>query len=114
MCGVVFEMVFQLDRYSTKAVLYTHCNSTGTPHMLRVSKIIDYGTLVLTHMARCPQRLFSAADLAATLGLGQPVVSKVLKELSHHDLVKSNRGAKGGYVLSQTGRPSGRERGGQN
>src|SRR3546814_11232640 len=73
-------MVFQLDRYSTKAVLYTHCNSTGTPHMLRVSKIIDYGTLVLTHMARCPQRLFSAADLAATLGLGQPVVSKVLKE----------------------------------
>src|SRR3546814_4957223 len=82
-------------------LLYAYCNSTGTPHMLRVSKIIDYGTLVLTHMARCPQRLFSAADLAATLGLGQPVVSKVLKELSHHDLVKSSRGAKGGYVLSR-------------
>jgi len=69
--------------------------------MLRVSKIIDYGTLVLTHMASCPQRLFSAADLAATLGLGQPVVSKVLKALSHHDLVKGSRGSKGGYELSR-------------
>src|SRR3546814_17905389 len=52
-------------------------------------------------MAFCPQRMFSADDLAATLGLGQPVVSKVLKELSHHDLVKSSRGAKGGYALSR-------------
>jgi FeS assembly SUF system regulator len=71
--------------------------------MLRISKIIDYGTLVLTHMAGCPQKLFSAGDLASTLGLGQPVVSKVLKELNHHGLVKSSRGAKGGYVL---GRPA--------
>lgn len=70
--------------------------------MLRVSKIIDYGTLVLTYMASYPERLFSAAELAATLGLGQPVVSKVLKALGHHDLVKSSRGAKGGYAL---GRP---------
>lgn len=70
--------------------------------MLRVSKIIDYGTLVLTYMASYPERLFSAADLASTLGLGQPVVSKVLKALGHHGLVKSSRGAKGGYTL---GRP---------
>lgn len=69
--------------------------------MLRVSKIIDYGTLVLTYMASYPDRLFSAADLACTLGLGQPVVSKVLKALGHHDLVKSSRGAKGGYALSR-------------
>lgn len=34
--------------------------------MLRVSKIIDYGTLVLTHMASDPERVFSAADLAAS------------------------------------------------
>jgi FeS assembly SUF system regulator len=70
--------------------------------MLRVSKIIDYGTLVLTHMAAYPERLFSAADLAVTLGLGQPVVSKVLKALGRHNLVKSSRGARGGYAL---GRP---------
>jgi FeS assembly SUF system regulator len=71
--------------------------------MLRISKIIDYGTLVLTYMAGSPDRVFSAADLAATLGLGQPTVSKVLKLLGQHELVKSSRGARGGYVL---GRPA--------
>lgn len=69
--------------------------------MLRVSKIIDYGTLVLTHMASDPQRVFSAADLAATLGLGQPVVSKVLKALAQREIVKSTRGARGGYSLAR-------------
>ncbi len=71
--------------------------------MLRVSKIIDYGTLVLTHMASDPGKVFSAADLAATLGLGQPVVSKVLKSLAQREIVKSTRGARGGYAL---GRPA--------
>lgn len=69
--------------------------------MLRVSKIIDYGTLVLTHMANYPQRYFSAADLAGILGVGLPTISKVLKILGHHDLVRSMRGAHGGYVLSR-------------
>ena len=69
--------------------------------MLRISKIIDYGTLVLTYMAGSPQRVFSASDLAATLGLGQPVVSKILKTLAQHQLVISSRGARGGYVLAR-------------
>lgn len=69
--------------------------------MLRISKIMDYGTLVLTHMARCPQQVFSTADLAACLNLGQPTVSKVLKSLGRHDLVKSSRGPQGGYTLSR-------------
>lgn len=72
--------------------------------MLRVSKVIDYGTLVLTHMASDPQRVFSAADLAATLGLGQPVVSKVLKALTQPGIVKSTRGARGGYALGRAAR----------
>ena len=69
--------------------------------MLRISKIIDYGTLVLTHMAGSPDRMFSASDLANTLGLGQPTVSKILKLLSQHELVVSSRGARGGYMLSR-------------
>jgi FeS assembly SUF system regulator len=68
--------------------------------MLRISKIVDYGTLVLTHMAARPSHVYSAADLAAALGLGQPVVSKVLKLLNQHELVASLRGAHGGYRLS--------------
>ena len=69
--------------------------------MLRVSKIIDYGTLVLTHMAGDSARVFSANDLASSLGLGQPVVSKVLKSLTQSEILKSTRGARGGYSLAR-------------
>src|SRR5690606_38598714 len=72
--------------------------------MLRISKIVDYGTLVLTHMAGYPQRVFSAADLAASLGIGRPTVSKVLKALWRHNLVQSTRGPLGGYTLSRPAR----------
>nr|WP_255675967.1 SUF system Fe-S cluster assembly regulator [Pusillimonas sp. MFBS29] len=69
---------------------------------MRISKIIDYGTLVLTHMAASPERIFSASDLAGALGLGQPTVSKILKLLGQHELVNSSRGARGGYMLSRS------------
>ena len=69
--------------------------------MLRISKIIDYGTLVLTHMGSDPERVFSASELATVLGLGQPTVSKVLKLLSQDELVISTRGARGGYTLAR-------------
>ena len=69
--------------------------------MLRISKIMDYGTLVLTHMAGAPTGVFSAADLASALGLGQPTVSKILKLLGQHGLVRSSRGARGGYTLGR-------------
>jgi FeS assembly SUF system regulator len=69
--------------------------------MLRISKIVDYGILVLTHMAAHPTHVCSAAELAGILGLGQPVISKVLKLLAQHDLVASTRGAHGGYRLSR-------------
>lgn len=69
--------------------------------MLRISKLTDYGTLVMTHMAHFPERLFSASDLAATLQLGVPTVSKVLKTLGRHELVTSVRGLRGGYALSR-------------
>lgn len=72
--------------------------------MLRISKLTDYGTLILTYMAGLPDRVHSAAELSEALGLGLPTVSKVLKTLGRHELVSSQRGAHGGYVLS---RPAG-------
>lgn len=68
--------------------------------MLRISKIVDYGTLVLTYMAARPSHVYSATDLANALGLGQPVVSKVLKLLNQSEIVFSLRGAHGGYKLN--------------
>lgn len=72
--------------------------------MLRISKLADYGTLIMTHMARVPERMHSAAGLAASLGLGLPTTSKVLKALGRHDLVTSLRGAHGGYALARPAR----------
>lgn len=69
--------------------------------MLRISKLMDYGTLVLTHMACTPDRVISAADLASSLGLGPATVSKVLKALCQHGLVVSTRGARGGYAMAR-------------
>lgn len=69
--------------------------------MLRVSRLTDYGTMVMSHMALSPARLFSTADLAATLGLGAPTVAKVLKSLAKGELVTSVRGLRGGYALSR-------------
>lgn len=69
--------------------------------MLRVSRLTDYGTLAMTQMALHPERLFTATDLAAALGLGPPTLSKVLKRLGRHDLVRSVRGQHGGYALAR-------------
>ena len=41
--------------------------------MLRISKLTDYGTLILTHMAGHPDRVHSATGLAEALGLGETI-----------------------------------------
>lgn len=69
--------------------------------MLRISKLTDYGTLVMTHMAVFPDRQYSANEIATALSLGVPTVSKVLKALTRHGLVTSIRGSRGGYALSR-------------
>jgi FeS assembly SUF system regulator len=69
--------------------------------VLRISKLTDYGTVVLAHMAGESGRVCSAADVAAATGIGLPTVSKLLKSLARADLVHSTRGANGGYQLSR-------------
>jgi len=69
--------------------------------MLRVSKLADYGTIVMASMAREPQRIHSASDVAMRIGLAAPTVSKILKTLARNGLVVSLRGAKGGYRLAR-------------
>src|SRR5699024_8013459 len=69
--------------------------------MLRISKIIDYGKLVLTHMGHKRNRIYSGSERAQALGLGQPTVSKVLKLLNQRNIVVSTRCAHGGYSLAR-------------
>jgi FeS assembly SUF system regulator len=69
--------------------------------MLRLSKMADYGTVVMTAMIREPERSRSAAEIAAAIHVPVPTVSKILKMLARSGLVVSLRGAKGGYRLSR-------------
>jgi len=70
--------------------------------MLRISKLTDYGTVVLAHLASQANAVVSAADVATATGIAPPTVSKLLKSLARAELVVSTRGASGGYRLSRS------------
>jgi len=73
--------------------------------VFRLSKITDYGIVLLAHLASGEREVPHAArDLANAVDLPLPVVSKVLKSLARRGLLESHRGSKGGYALSR--RPS--------
>lgn len=56
--------------------------------------------LIMASLARQPEAVRAAADIAGETGIAQPTVSKILKSLSRADLVDSFRGVNGGYRLS--------------
>jgi FeS assembly SUF system regulator len=70
--------------------------------VLRVTKLTDYATLVLTVMAATPDAVHSAAGLAERARLEATTVSKLLKTLAHAGLVGGFRGVNGGYRLART------------
>jgi FeS assembly SUF system regulator len=69
--------------------------------MLRVSKLTDYATVVMTCLAAAGDGVVSAQALAERARLEVPTVSKLLKQLAQAGLVASSRGINGGYRLSR-------------
>ncbi len=69
--------------------------------MLRMSKLTDYGTMVLAELATNDHGLSTASQVADATHLGLPTVSKLLKSLAHSGLVVSARGVQGGYALAR-------------
>ena len=69
--------------------------------MLRISKLTDYGTVLLAHLAQHQDEVCSAAELAQNTGIALPTTSKLLKSLARNRLVTSTRGANGGYKLAR-------------
>ena len=69
--------------------------------MLRVTRLTDYASVVLTVLAARPDAVLSAADLADRAGLEVPTVSKLLKPLAQAGLVDGFRGVHGGYRLAR-------------
>ena len=69
--------------------------------MLRMSKLTDYGTMVLAQLPAKDKGLTTAGEVAHATHLGQPTVRKLLKSLVHAGLVVSTRGVQGGYALAR-------------
>ncbi|MEW9625249.1 SUF system Fe-S cluster assembly regulator [Rhodanobacter geophilus] len=69
--------------------------------MLRVSRLTDYATVVMTCIAAHPADVLSTAQIADETRLELPTVSKLLKSLGHAGLVESFRGVNGGYRLAR-------------
>lgn len=69
--------------------------------MLKLSKIADYGVIVMSCLAADTQGHASARGIAAQVSVAFPTVSKVLKLLVGGGLVESLRGVKGGYRLAR-------------
>jgi FeS assembly SUF system regulator len=70
--------------------------------MIRMTKLTDYGIVLLTHIARDPERSTrNAPELAAAAHLPLPTVSKILKILAREGLLVPHRGAKGGFSLAR-------------
>lgn len=69
--------------------------------MLRVSKLTDYATVVMTCLVDAGDGVLSAQVLAERSRLEAPTVSKLLKQLAQADLVASTRGINGGYRLAR-------------
>jgi FeS assembly SUF system regulator len=70
--------------------------------MLKISKLTDYATIIMSHLALTPTTVFSAARLAKETHLAPPTARKILKILAEANLVTSFRGTDGGYQLARS------------
>lgn len=70
--------------------------------MLRISKLADYSTVIMVYLAKKPQELSSARDVALATRIALPTVSKLLKRLMSASLLVSVRGTAGGYRLAKS------------
>ena len=69
--------------------------------MIKLSRLTDYGVVVMAQMAQNMAAMKTAPELAAATGVPTPTVSKLLKLLVRGGLVESWRGVNGGYALTK-------------
>jgi len=71
--------------------------------VIKISRLSDYAVVILTSLAEQEGgALLTANALSERTRLPEPTVAKVLKRLAKGDLIKSIRGASGGYKLTQS------------
>ena len=68
--------------------------------MVRITKLTDYGVLIMAFLANSPNNWVQAREIAAQTAIALPTVAKLLKKLAKSRLITSQRGTTGGYHLS--------------
>lgn len=85
----------------TKIVLYILTTDSLRKLMLKLNKLTDYATVILTYLSNLEGSPVTARDIATNTHIKLPTVSKILKKLTRHQLLTSSRGAQGGYILAR-------------
>lgn len=68
--------------------------------MFTLTRKTDYALIALCHMARCPHEISTAREIAARYHVPPALLMNILKLLTQAELIRSIRGAKGGYTLA--------------
>jgi FeS assembly SUF system regulator len=69
---------------------------------MRLSSLADYAVVMMASAARhCGGARVNAAELATETGIPLPTVQKLVSKLSHAGLLRSVRGAGGGFKLAR-------------
>jgi FeS assembly SUF system regulator len=69
---------------------------------MRLSSLADYAVVMMAAAARhCGQARLNAAELAQETGIPLPTVQKLVSKLTHAGLMRSARGAGGGFTLAR-------------
>src|SRR5688500_4339952 len=68
--------------------------------MLRLSKKADYALISLGYLAEHPEHVVSAREIGERCQLPLPLLMNILKVLHQRGVLKSSRGASGGYRIA--------------
>ena len=69
--------------------------------MFRLNRLTDYAVVVMTQMAQHSDAVRTAPQISEYTGVPLPTVAKILNSLHRESLVRSQRGAAGGYTLNR-------------
>ena len=70
---------------------------------LQISRKVDYALRALIYLARHDgERTPTLGTIAADIDVSPQFLAKIVEELAHRGLVRSRRGARGGYVLGRS------------
>jgi|GEM_PF-381189 len=71
--------------------------------MIKLGKLTDYAVVIITQISMEDENNSSSANyLSEKTNIPEPTVAKILKKLSHGNVLTSVRGASGGYRLSRS------------